>query len=124
MKKGFTLTEMLGAIVILAMIALIAFPPILNRIKDSTNAENEAVQKLIVNAAKSYVNTNKNTFQLVNGKTYCITLQELVDENLLRSSIVDSKTDEVLDMSKIVKVTVSSGKFNYQYNPSSGCVAN
>ncbi len=124
MKKGFTLTEMLGAIVILAMISLIAFPPILSRIKDSTKKENESVEKLVINSAKSYVNTNKNKFVLTNGKTYCITLQKLVDENLLRSSIIDSNTDKEIDLSKVVKVTVSGGKYNYTYNPSGGCVAN
>ena len=35
MKKGFTLAELLGVIVILGLIALLSFPPIVSQIKKS-----------------------------------------------------------------------------------------
>ena len=41
MKNGFTLAELLGTIVILALIALIAFPAVLGLLNNSQNETDE-----------------------------------------------------------------------------------
>ena len=53
-KKGFTLIELLSVIVILAVIALIATPAVLNIIEDSKKAAAEASARNVVSAAKTY----------------------------------------------------------------------
>ena len=53
-KKGFTLIEFLAVIVILAVIALIATPAVLNIIEDSKKAAAEASARNVVSAAKTY----------------------------------------------------------------------
>ena len=52
-KKGFTLIELLAVIVILAVIALISTPAVLNIIEDSKAASAEASARNILSAAKT-----------------------------------------------------------------------
>ena len=42
MKKGFTLVELIGVIIVLGLIALIALPPILNAIREKESELSEA----------------------------------------------------------------------------------
>lgn len=90
-NKGFTLIELLGVVVILAAVALIAFPAIVNQIKKSNSDLDSALNKVIFTASEqllyemNYPKTN----------TYCIQLKELVDEGKLTAPIRDSSGNEV-----------------------------
>ena len=62
MKKGFTLVELLGSIVILAIIALIAFPAVLNLLTSSQNKIDDGLRNYVEEAARSYVNDHVNVY--------------------------------------------------------------
>jgi len=87
-KNGFTLAELLGVIVILAAIALIAFPPIINQIKKSRGELDDALNQLIYSAAKQYLEDKNYN---LDGKSYCIKLSVLVNDGKLVEPITDSK---------------------------------
>ena len=53
-KKGFTLVELLAVIIVLAVVALIATPMVLNTIEDSKKGAFEQSLKNIVKASKLY----------------------------------------------------------------------
>ena len=78
MKKGFTLIELLAVIVILAVIALIATPIILNIINDSRKQAAKSSAELYVNglvkqiAAKNMINEfNPTSCTITNGSVTC-----------------------------------------------------
>lgn len=110
-KDGFTLVELLGVIVILAAIALIAFPPLLNQIQKSQNDIDEATEKLIVSSTKLYVNDNADSFPQTNGNVYCVTFDQVIRSGYLKEGFVSVNAD-VYD-SKIIKVSYQS---NYSYD--------
>lgn len=87
-KNGFTLAELLGVIVILAAVALIAFPPIINQIKKSRGDLNDTLNTLIYTAANQYL--EENNYSLASN-TYCIKLNVLVEDGKLVEPITDSK---------------------------------
>ena len=78
MKKGFTLIELLAVIVILAIIALIATPIILNIIGNAKDESNERTKELYLDAVKDAI-ARKNLTEEFN-PSEC-TIQE--DGNLL-----------------------------------------
>ncbi len=99
-KNGFTLAELLGVIVILAAVALIAFPPIINQIKKSRGELDQALNTLLLTASEQYLeDRNKD----INGTSYCIKLNVLVSDGKLVDPITDSKGNTV-DLSSIFYV--------------------
>lgn len=112
--NGFTLVELLGVIVILAMLALIAYPVISGQIKRTTDKMSAATVTLIESGTRSYINDHKNSYPKVNNAEYCITLETLAKENYIRKSIIDAKTKQELDLSQVVIATYKNGKFNFE----------
>ena len=64
MKKGFTLVEILGVIVVLGIIGLIAFPIVNSTIKETKQKSYDAQIKMIVEAGQKW--GVKNVEQLPN----------------------------------------------------------
>lgn len=103
-KNGFTLVELLAVIIILAVIALMAFPAILNSIKKSENTIDDSVKKIILNGAKLYLDDNIDDYPKIKGYTYCLPLVTLIESNHLEKGIIEAT---MVDASKkTVKVTV------------------
>ncbi len=85
MKKGFTLIELLAVIVILSIVSLIATPIAINVIDESKTATCTYNKGIIERSAELYVRSGKATF--VDGISKRVTLQELVDNNLVEGRI-------------------------------------
>ena len=109
-KRGFTLVELLGVIVLLALIVLIVFPSIINVIKKSDNSISEANKALIINASKQYVEENKNEYSS-NG-TYCLITQDLINNGFLIESISEADGTKLNNIT--VKVTVNGTSYDYE----------
>ena len=90
-KKAFTLIELLGVLIVLAVISLITFPIIDESIKNSrTEAYNRAVDS-IIQAAKSYSATNDLGNSTDKQALY---LEDIKLAGLLEKSIINPKTKE------------------------------
>ena len=115
--KGYTLIELLGVMMILALLVSFVIPSIINTLKSSTDKKDNLTNDLIINAAEMYVEDNGNEFNVISQKTYCITIDKLVDGNYLKDSVISSNDDK----NKIVKVTYID-KFNYEVVDNDDCI--
>jgi len=99
-KNGFTLIELIGTVVILAIIALIVLPATLSVLNQSREEVDEATIQMVESAANSYVNANKNLYpkQLESldkgtkdSRKYngVISTNQLVDKGYLEKSVYD-----------------------------------
>ena len=124
-QKGFTLVELLGALVLLSLIVLIAFPAIVSVVKRSNNKISAATEALIIGAAKEKVEQEKNNYPLTNGNVFCETIQTLIDEDYLISDLQAGSTDEEVDedtlTSKVVKIEVSNLKYTFTIVDATDC---
>lgn len=108
-KRGFTLIELLGSIVILSLIALVAFPSILNFLSSSQNNINEAKKSVIIGAAKEYVTDNENNYKRDSSLNKKITTSLLVSEGYITNK-------DIMDDDSWVCVTVNdSNKYVFKY---------
>lgn len=105
--------ELLGVIVILGIIAVIAFPSIINQITDVRNNINENTNTLIFDAAENYFQANADLTANMEGKNYCTTLEVLVDEGLLNEPIKDAETGNPYDLTKTVVRLTYDGKHKF-----------
>ena len=74
-NKGFTLTELLATIVILAVVVLIATPAVIGVSNSIKKNQYEAKVKLLLQAAKLYGEDK--------GTANTITIQNLIDDNYI-----------------------------------------
>ncbi|MDD3453144.1 MAG: type II secretion system protein [Bacilli bacterium] len=83
MKKGFTLAELLGVIVLLALVVSISYPLLLNQFEKSEEQIDEYKLSLVYSAAKNYVRNNANDFPYKMGNIACVYVKTLTDNNLV-----------------------------------------
>jgi len=114
MKKGFTLIELLAVIVILAIIALISTPIVLNIIKDSKKLSQLKSARFYVGAVEtSIAQATLNNKKLLNG-----------NYNILKNGniCIEYNEDKCINELKIKvngetpisgKITILDGKINY-----------
>lgn len=114
-KKGFTLVELLAAITILAVIALITTTTVTNFLK---NGKEDLYQKQLNNiklAAKTWASDNKE--KLKGTDCYSLTLKQLQDSNYVDSNIANPSDGEKLDNEKIIVNITKEGKtYKYEIN--------
>ena len=119
-NNGFTLVELLGVIVILALLVTLVFPAVIGSIKSSSEKTDDLTLKLIYNAADLYTTNHSDEYLKVNGTKYSISLQELVDEGLLASPIKLSDSDSDLTDLKCVQAIYNNG-FTFELKNNGSC---
>lgn len=78
-KNGFTLIEIIGVLVIISLLLIIILPNILNKFYGNKDEYSEVNEKLIIEAARVYVESNPDLFlKNKTGKNYCILINDLV----------------------------------------------
>lgn len=120
-KRGFTLAELLGVIALLALISIIAFPPILDSIRKSKSNLDETTKSLIYGATNIYVSNRLSTYPIVENNVYCVKLQDLVDSGNLIADLKNANTNESIDLNKYVKVTIQSSKYVITMDDNNEC---
>lgn len=112
-KSGFTLVELVGVVIILALIALIAFPAILNAIRGTQGQISDASKQIIYSATSSYLSDNANSYPKKDGNVYCITLATLKQNNKLSIDIYDESGNEI-SQDKFVQVIITNNDYSYE----------
>lgn len=111
--RGFTLAELMGVIIIIALLLIFALPNIINFIKSSNKKIGDVTLDLIYSASEDYVNENKNEFPKVEENIYCIPLRDLVDDGKLKSPIkLSSNSEDVTDTMQVE--VIYDEKFKYE----------
>ena len=118
MKKGFTLVELLGVIIILALIMVLTFPSIINFIKKGNDDIDSMSRELIYNGAKLHVKENPEIYDNINGNVYCVTLTELMEEGNLPEDI-KLKEEQISSLSVKIKY---NDKYEYEIVDTNSCM--
>ena len=96
MKKGFTLAELLGVTVLLALVLVLALPALLGIFEEKEIEIDEAKQELITSAAINYAKSNINSYPYTEGQNACIFLKTLVDQNLIAYEVEEELYNRII----------------------------
>jgi len=117
-KRGFTLIEVLGVIVILLLLVLITTPIVINYIKGASKDAENVQNYTIKEAAKSWLSSRDNISLTPTNNNECIevTLRELKEQGYIDYDIKDPKTKELLSDDITVIIRKVNNDLTYEIN--------
>ena len=113
-SKGFTLAELLGVIIILAVIALIATVSITSSMKKTKDELYNLQIENIINGAKTWASGNVFKLPENDGETIYLTLAELKQAGFVEKDITNPLTNELFSDQLQVKITKVDNNYNYE----------
>lgn len=122
-KKGFTLIELTGVIVLVAILSALATIPINNIIKNAKKDLNESQKKQIVLMAQNWAVDNRSSLPKRGGNTNSlnVTIEQLYNEGYLEDEIVNLITDEKISKCSYVSISLidenknSGNAYTYEF---------
>lgn len=113
MKKGFTLAELLGVIILLAAISLVVVPLVSSSMKGAReNLYNEQIRS-IESSLASWMSINQRPAE---GETITLSLSQLKEAGLVDLDITNPLTDELFPNDMILKIINNNGAIEYEIN--------
>jgi len=115
MKKGFTLTELLGVIVIIGLLLLLIIPLIINGVKNKEGDVTETRDNIIFESVGEFLDLDKEKYPNMPGSVYCIKLKELKDAGVLVDPVKKIVEDGDFDDDYTIEVIITkegTRKFN------------
>lgn len=112
-ERGFTLIELLGVIIVIALISVLVIPSLVSLLNKSKDNLSATEMRIISNAADQYISKRQSQYEKVNNATYCITLQQLIDGEVLDSPILDIETGSTVNTNRYLKVVVDKSDYVY-----------
>ncbi len=123
--NGFTLVELLAVLAVMAAILLIAVPTITGQLSSIEEGKYNQFKQNLYLATETYVNANIGRFpDLKNtGKSYCITIETLITNGWIKSTLNNPKTGVNVSENKKGNILVKncSGEYKYAYLPNGSC---
>ena len=119
-NKGFTLSELLGVIVIISIILLLIMIPITKNIQRGSETIHESQIKLIELGVENWMSDNASSLPQKDGEKITITVGTLKQEGLLDMDIKDPVTGECIPNNTEVTITNQSGKYDINIDLDSG----
>ncbi|MBE6151769.1 MAG: hypothetical protein E7165_00430 [Firmicutes bacterium] len=113
-KRGFTLVEMLGIVVVLGIIATIAIPVIQGSINSNREKMLNVVKKQLIDVSKDWSAKNVSSLPEENGESVSVTLKDLKESGLLRIDVGNPKTSKVLSNESFITITKRDNNFVYE----------
>ncbi|MDD3187622.1 MAG: hypothetical protein PHD02_04075 [Bacilli bacterium] len=116
MKKGFTMIEMLGIVVLIALISLFSFPAINTLTKNASTQKYNNFIKILDTAADTYIEYNFEKYD--NMDEQYISTKTLIENGYLSETLINPNTKTtVLDENGIIIITKNIDRsLNYEYS--------
>ena len=93
-KKGFTLTEILGVLVIMGLLLLIIVPTTLNKDRTSENDVKQSQNKMIEESTSIYMDKDKEQYPNVRGNNYCIPVEKMIENGTISDDLKDATSKD------------------------------
>lgn len=94
-RKGFTLVELIGIVVIISLIVIIVFPTVLTTLNKKAEKEYQTFKALVVSAAEVYYERNSSTIPNIYVKNYrtFTPVSNLIAAGLINPEMINPKTN-------------------------------
>ncbi len=114
-KQGFTLAELIGVIVILALICLVSVPAIASVLKTNKKSLCETQLDNVLEAARNYASENLLAMPAKDGELKIITIQDLIDNGFIDENIENPVTKENFDTEIEITIKKVGKKLEFSF---------
>ncbi len=114
-KKGFTLVELLGVLIIMSIVLIVVITPIMGQIRNNSKKLDDAALKLLYASTDNYLDGKANLYPKNDGMTYYVPIGQLIDTDNLESNYLSSYSEEVLSRDDVIKVIVENGGYEFSF---------
>ncbi len=121
MKKGFTLAELLGVIVIIGILLILIVPTIINRINSSREEAENAGNNIIYDAADQYIREHPDDYPPGKSGRYCIEIKKLIEDGKLIQPVINAATGEDISDKSVMVTIYSAGTKDYEIKNGNDC---
>jgi len=119
-KKGFTLAELLGVIVIISIILLLVMIPITKNIQKGTNVIFESQLKIIQLGTDNWISDNITSLPQKEGEKITITVGMLKQEGFLEMDLKNPTTGECIPNNTEITITKNQNSYEIYIDIDSG----
>lgn len=119
-KKGFTLVELIGVIVLLGAVLLIIIPVVNKSLKEGKQKTYDSQIEGIKQALVTWSTDNKPN----KNETFYLTLSQLKQAGLVENNLKNPTNDEYLANDMVLKVINQNGVLNYEVLDETGTCKN
>ena len=105
---GFTLVEILAAIVIVAIISIVVVPNVAKYVDKGKTDYNNSLDNQLLLAGKSYYAENRDELPLDEGEGAVVTVSELLSNNMLNKNLVNSNFSRIMDVLEEITIGIST----------------
>ena len=109
-KKGYTLVELIGVIVLLAIIITLVSTGIVNVIKSTNKKIDDNTKKILYNQADAYLSEHVDL--RLNG-VYRVSVSTLIEDDKISSNFLSSYTQDQVRLSSCIIINYSNGTPTY-----------
>ena len=116
-RRGFTLIELIGIVVIIGLILLVAVPTINNVIERSEENKKQEALNNIYMATENYLMANYDEYSSLDniGASEYIYVMDLINQQYMDIDELNPNDDESFDSKDVVKVTRNEDNtFSYE----------
>lgn len=114
MKNGFTLIELIGVIIVLALLTLIIVPNVVTNLREGISSSKDFQNESIILGAKNWASDNRDKLPL-DGQSEKYPISMFQEDGYIEKSLKDPETGEEIDPNSIcVFISNNSKKFTYE----------
>lgn len=113
-KKGFTLAELIGVVIILGLIVLLVVTPILSQIRNQSSKIDNLTMNLLFSTAENYIDENPTKYIYDSNKVYYLSIELLLEKGILDKNFLNKYNEDTLNKNFIIKVTNDENAFDYE----------
>ena len=114
-KKGFTLIEIIGIIILLGLIAVLVYPTIIRLIGDSEDDLYKKNVQEVERLAANWASINEDKLPKVDKRGYYLKLEEMKNEGFIANDIINPKTGETMQGCVGIIYDGNKNRHTYKY---------
>ena len=114
-KKGFTLVELLGVLIVLVLIALITTPIVINVVNSTKKNSNHIQKELLINSAKLWQSKYEKLISDEVGSVYNLYITRLYQDGLITTENYEDIEKEITITNACIKITTKENGYGYEF---------